>query len=74
VRLSKEGMGWPVEPPFHAPEEALEHFRGAVARGVSAQSEWDSRFKEFANEFPDLAAEFHRVIDRRLPKDWELYT
>jgi len=71
VRLSKEGMGWPVEPPFHVPEEALEHFRGAVARGVSAQSEWESRFKDFANEFPDLAAEFHRVIDRRLPKDWD---
>ena len=71
VRLSKEGMGWPVEPPFHVPEEALEHFRGAVARGVSAQSEWESRFKDFANEFPGLAAEFHRVIDRRLPKDWD---
>ena len=71
VRLSKEGMGWPVEPPFHVPEEALEHFRGAVARGVSAQSEWESRFKDFANEFPDLSAEFHRVIDRRLPKDWD---
>ena len=33
VRLTKEGLGWPVEPPFHIPEEALEHFREAVARG-----------------------------------------
>ena len=24
-----------------------------------------------AKEFPDLAAEFHRVIDGRLPKDWD---
>ena len=71
VRLTKEGMGWPVEPAFHVPEEALEHFREAVARGKSAQSEWESRFKAFAKEFPDLAAEFHRVIDRRLPKDWD---
>jgi transketolase len=71
VRLTKEGMGWPVEPTFHVPDEALEHFREAVARGESAQSEWESRFKAFAIEFPDLAAEFHRVIDRRLPKDWD---
>ena len=49
----------------------MEHFREAVARGDSAQSEWESRFKAFAAEFPDLAAEFHRVIDRRLPKDWD---
>jgi transketolase len=71
VRLTKEGMGWPVDPSFHVPEEALEHFREAVARGESAQSEWESRFKSFAMEFPDLAAEFHRVIERRLPKDWD---
>ena len=71
VRLTKEGMGWPVDLPFHVPEEALEHFREAVARGESAQSDWESRFKAFAMEFSDLAAEFHRVIDRRLPKDWD---
>ena len=41
VRLTKEGLGWPVEPPFHIPEEALEHFREAVARGSSAQAEWE---------------------------------
>jgi transketolase len=64
-------MGWPVEPSFHVPEEALEHFREAIARGASAQSDWESRFKAFAMEFPDLAVEFHRVIDRRLPKDWD---
>jgi transketolase len=71
VRLTKEGMGWPVEPPFHIPEEALDHFRKAVARGKSAQSEWESRFKAFAQEFPDLGAEFSRVIARQLPKNWD---
>jgi transketolase len=71
VRLTKEGMGWPVEPAFHIPEEALEHFRRAAARGNSAQTEWESRFKAYAQQYPDLAAEFQRVIDRRLPKDWD---
>ena len=71
VRLTKEGMGWPVEPAFHIPEEALEHFRRAVARGNSAQADWESRFKVYARQYPDLAAEFQRVIDRRLPKDWD---
>jgi transketolase len=71
VRLTKEGMGWPVKPAFHIPEEALEHFRRAVARGNSAQAEWESRFKAYAQQYPDLAAEFQRVIDRRLPKDWD---
>ena len=71
VQLTKGAMDWPVSPPFHIPEEALEHFRGAVARGSVAQAEWELRFQTFAHEHPDLAAEFLRVIDRQLPKGWD---
>ena len=70
MRLTKEGMNWPVSPSFHIPEEALEHFRRAVARGSAAQVEWESRFKAFGQEYPELSAEFQRVIDRQLPGDW----
>src|SRR5664280_707020 len=70
VRLTKEAMDWPVSPSFHIPEEALEHFQKAIARGSAAQVEWESRFPTFAHEYPDLAAEFLRVIDRQLPDDW----
>jgi len=71
VRLTKEGMDWPVSPSFYIPEEALEHFRRAVARGSVAQLEWESRFKAYAKLYPDLAAEFQRVIDGQLPHDWD---
>jgi transketolase len=70
VRLTKEAMDWPLSPAFHIPEEALEHFQKAVARGSAAQVEWESRFQTFAHEYPNLAAEFLRVIDRQLPNDW----
>ncbi len=33
VRLTKQTLGWPVDPPFLVPEAALAHFREAVARG-----------------------------------------
>jgi transketolase len=72
VRLTKEAMDWPVSPSFHIPDEALEHFREAVIRGSAAQVEWESRFKVFAQDHAALAAEFNRVIDRDLPKDWDI--
>jgi transketolase len=72
VRLTKEGLGWPVTPPFHIPDEALEHFRKAIARGSAAQTEWESRLDAFKKENSDLAAEFQRVINRRLPKGWDV--
>jgi transketolase len=71
VRLTKEGMDWPVSPSFHIPDEALEHFRRAVTRGSAAQVEWESRFRAFAKDYPDLAAEFHRVIGRHLREGWD---
>ena len=70
VRLTKEGLGWPVEPTFHIPEEALEHFREAVARGRTVQAEWELRLEAYAEENPDLAAEFHRAMHRQLPNGW----
>jgi transketolase len=53
---------------FHIPEEALEHFGERSRAEASAQAEWELRFKAYAQEYPDLAAEFQRVIDRQLPK------
>jgi transketolase len=71
VRLTKEGLGWPVNPPFHIPQEALQHFRKAIARGNAAQGQWELRLKAYAEENPELAAEFQRVIHGQLPKGWD---
>jgi transketolase len=71
VRLTKERLGWPVAPLFLIPDEALEHFRKAIARGSAAQSDWELRLKAYAEQYPDLAAEFQRVMERKLPSDWD---
>lgn len=72
VRLTKKNLGWPIEPSFSIPQKALEHFRQAVKRGVNWQADWQSRFTLYAQAYPDLAAEFHRVLQQQLPKDWDL--
>jgi len=71
VRAYQGGNGLACFASLSRPEEALEHFRRAVARGSVAQAEWEARFQTFAYENPDLAAEFLRVIDRQLPKGWD---
>jgi transketolase len=71
VRLTKDGLGWPEAPPFLIPPEALAHFREAVDRGCRAQADWEKRLADFADKYPDLAAEFQRVTDRKLPPGWD---
>lgn len=71
VRLTKQHLGWPLEPSFYIPDEALKHFQSAAKRGEALQTEWKSLFKDYSREHPDLAAEFNRVMQRKLPENWD---
>jgi len=71
VLLTKERLGWPLEPTFHIPAEALAHFRRAAARRAARQAEWESLFEAYAGEYADLAAEFQRRLKKELPPGWD---
>ncbi|RNC67947.1 MAG: transketolase [Desulfuromonadales bacterium] len=71
VRLAKERLGWPVEPVFYVPDEALRHFRQAVARGATTEAAWNGRFAAYERAFPALAAEFRHAMTGRLPAGWD---
>jgi transketolase len=70
VRLTKQNLGWPLEPPFHIPSQALEHFRQALPRGRQAEEEWNAKFSMYEKEFPDLAEELHQMMNCDLPRGW----
>jgi transketolase len=71
VKLTKQNLGWPVEPLFDIPPEALTHFREALPRGQQAESEWRDRFARYATIHPDLAHEFQERIRGELPAGWD---
>jgi transketolase len=71
VKLTKENLGWPVEPPFYVPDEALDYFRQAVARGKQAEQDWLEKFAEYASEHPYLAEELNSLIRGELPDAWD---
>ena len=71
VRLTKQRLGWPTEPPFLIPEPALAHMRQALARGQNAQATWSQRMQAYALAFPDLAAELQCSLRGELPSGWD---
>ncbi|NWG02800.1 MAG: transketolase [Syntrophaceae bacterium] len=71
VKLTKQNLGWPLEPPFYIPSEALRHFRQALPRGQQAEEEWNMKFSMYEKEFPDLAEELHRMMNGDLPRGWD---
>jgi transketolase len=71
VKLAKENLGWPVEPPFYVPDESLSHFRKAVDDGRRAEADWNTRLDAYSQAFPGEADELRRLIQGELPKDWD---
>jgi transketolase len=67
IRLTKEAYGWPVEPPFYVPPEALEHCRATIARGEQAERAWNERMAAYSAAHPELAGELEAIFERRAP-------
>ena len=71
VKLTKEKLGWPLEPTFYLPDEALAHFREATRNGQKVEASWKERFSAYAEKFPELAKELEQIISGVLPSGWE---
>jgi len=71
VRLTKQALGWPLEPPFYVPDQVVKHFHRAIRQGRKLEAEWQTRFDRYAEEFPDLAEEFEHVMQGRLQDEWD---
>jgi transketolase len=62
IRLTKEVYGYPSLEPFFVPDEALEHFRGAVERGREQRADWEEAFDAYRSQFGEEAAELERWL------------
>ena len=65
---ARQALGWP-HGTFEVPDDVLEAWRGAGARGAATQSEWQHRLGALS---PETRAEFERVLDGRLPVGWRV--
>ncbi len=71
LRGAKIALGWPEEPKFYIPEDALRFFRRSMSAGKRAEAAWKRLFEEYRKEYPLLAAEFERRMASKLPEGWK---
>jgi len=73
VAATRAALGWAAEP-FDIPQEIRASW-DARSTGAERQAEWQQRFTEYAQAYPELALEFERrVVKRELPADWASLT
>ena len=68
VQATRENIGWP-HPPFVIPEEIYKGW-DAREKGARLEAEWRERFEAYRKAYPELAAEFERRMEGRLPEGW----
>jgi transketolase len=60
LRRAKEAAGWPLEPPFHVPQEVRAFFDARVAEKRRDRTAWDGRLADFRRRHPEAAARWDR--------------
>jgi transketolase len=63
----KAGFGWPEEDSFVVPPDVRDRGDEVAASGRKRRQTWLQRLEWWRQDHPALAAEWQRVIDRRLP-------
>jgi transketolase len=71
VRLTKENLGWPLDPTFLIPDEALVRFRQALQEGKKQEEKWNGQFQSYEKEYPQLAEEWKQAVTGELPAGWD---
>lgn len=71
VKETKKFFGFNPDESFVVPDEALKNWRTAVDRGKNEQAAWHNRFDAYKQDFPELAAQYTRTTEMKLPDGWQ---
>ncbi len=71
VRLTKEHLGWPLEPEFFVPDEVYGFYREAAARAAAAHEEWRGCEAAWRAADSGRAARWDAAWARALPEGWD---
>ncbi|MGY0633053.1 transketolase [Luteimonas sp. A478] len=71
VVATKRKLGWPGQPAFLLPDDAMAHFRSALDRGKRGQDAWQQRFDAYADAYADEARELRTSLEAKLPEGWD---
>lgn len=71
IKLTKQIYGWDPEKKFIVPEEVTAFYAKCIAAGKQREGQWQEMFTRYAKTHPELAQEFQRVMEGRLPEEWK---
>jgi transketolase len=71
VRLTKQALGWPLEPEFWIPDDVRAYFERRRQELRARRAEADARLARWRAAHPERAAAWDAAREKRLPEDLE---
>jgi transketolase len=72
IKLTKRFYGWPEDAKFLVPEGVRGNFRDVIGkRGKQLSSQWHTLFSKYSAQYPDLAAQYERMLKRQPAEGWD---
>jgi transketolase len=69
TRLTKENIGWPVEPTFLVPDEVREYFAALKADKIAYYQQWQQQLTAWRQANPEKAALYDAHMNMLVPAD-----
>jgi len=71
VKLTKENLGWPLEPEFLVPDEVKAFYEAAAERGKAAHAAWRERHAAWSAADPARSSSWDAAWSGELPEGWD---
>ena len=70
LKLTKENLGWPLEPRFFVPDDVRDFYHKATGQGRMWEAESADLLEAYAREYPAEADEYRRIMAGELADGW----
>ncbi|MDE2216425.1 MAG: transketolase [Planctomycetota bacterium] len=71
VIATKKNLGWPIEPKFYIPEDALAQFKKALDKGIQLEAAWKAKMSLYEKAYPKLMNEWDQMMSAKPPDGWD---
>lgn len=67
LKLTKENLGWPLEPAFHVPDDVREAYSQVKTKGADSEADWNKKYEAYKKDNPEQALVWDTAISGGLP-------
>ncbi len=69
VKLTKQNIGWPLEPAFYIPEETKEVFEKCNEKKLLIYKDWKNKLEEYKTKYPQKAENLNNRLNKEIPEN-----